>query len=601
MVTQTEMIRNVPLRLAGIGRSRARLALWPLAVGFAVATLASARAHPDGSFAGSAFPGATIELGAAIALAAAGLLFWTSRTRNLVGPLLVAASVAWLLPEWSNPETATALLFTLGLAGSLACLPIVIHIGLAYPRGHVRHRYEQAVVAVAYAGAIVLVGLVPTAVFDPRAGGCTQCPSNLLLIHGNASLNEHVSRFGIRFMVVWSIVAALTLVVRGARSSVPALKAAAPVLVAALGYLGLSTADLWHSVSRGYLSNDSADVRLWRAQGIALILLAAAVISGLIRARRTRTSVAQLVIELGRAPRVGGARETLATTLRDPSLELAYRRAPGPGYVDVDGNPLSPGVSPGRAATPLVREGREIAVILHADHLLSDPGVIEDATAAARLAVENEQLQAEVNAQMREIRASRARIVEATDAERRRLERDLHDGAQQRLVALSLALRLLRNAAARGGPSDAIPALENADGQLREALAELREVAHGIYPAVLGDEGLAAALETLAERLPPTLRLGNLPGERFSAPVEAAAYFTAAEIVRDLGDDTAASIDVGRVDGRLVVAVERAGPLDDADERLVEIGDRIRALDGEIYADAGSTGSVRMEARIPCA
>jgi len=570
-------------------------------VGVAVATLASARAHSVGSFAGSGFPGAAIELGAAVALAAAGLLFWNSRRRNLVGPLLVAASVAWLLPEWSNPQTPAALLFTLGLAGFLACSPVVVHIGLAYPRGHITRRYEQAVVALGYTGAIVLVGIVPAVVFDPRAGGCTQCPSNLLLIHGSASLNEQVGRFGIRFMVVWSIVAALTLVLRGTRSSGAALKMAAPVLVAAVGYLGFSTADLWHSVSRGFLTNDSVDVRLWKAQGLALILLAAAVIYGLIRARRTRTSVAQLVIELGRAPRVGGAREALAATLRDPTLELAYRRGPGPGYVDVDGNPLAPTAGPGRAATPLVREGREIAVILHAEHLLSDPGVIEDATTAARLAVENEQLQAEVSAQMTDIRASCARIVEAADAERQRLERDLHDGAQQRLVGLSLALRLLRNAAERGGPSDAIPALEHGDGQLRQALAELREVAHGIYPAVLADDGLAAALETLAERLPPSLRLGNLPEERFPAPVEAAAYFTAAEIVRDLGDDTPASIDVGRTDGRLVVAVERAGLLDHADERLVEIGDRIRALDGEVCADAGSNGGVRIEARIPCA
>jgi signal transduction histidine kinase len=591
----------VALRLAAIGRSHARRALWPVAVGFAVATLATARAHSDGSFAGVAFPGAAIELGAAIALAAAGLLLWSFRPRNLVGPLLVAASVAWLLPEWSNPQAGTGLLFTLGLAGFLACLPIVSHIGLAYPRGHARHRYEQAVIALAYAGAIVLVGLVPTVTFDPRAGGCTQCPTNLLLIHGNASLNEHVSRFGIRFMVVWSVVAALTLVVRAARSSVAALKAAAPVFVAAVAYIGLATADLWHSLGRGFLSNDSVDVRLWKAQGLALILLAVAVIYGLIRARRTRISVAQLVIELGRAPRAGGARETLAATLRDPGLDLAYRRGAGLGYVDVDGNPLSPTPGPGRAATPLVRDGREIAVILHADHLLSDPGVIEDASTAARLAVENEQLQAEVSAQMSEIRASCARIVEAADAERKRLERDLHDGAQQRLVGLSLGLRLLRNEAERDGRSDAIPALEHGDGQLRQALAELREVAHGIYPAVLADEGLAAALETLAERLPPSLRLGNLLEERFSAPVETAAYFAAAEIVRDLGDDTPASIDIGRADGRLVVAVERRGPLDDADDRLVEIGDRIRALDGEVYADAESNGAVRIEARIPCA
>jgi signal transduction histidine kinase len=559
-----------------------------------------ARAHSAGSFTGLGFAGNAIELGAALMLAAAGLLFWSSRPRNLVGPLLVAASIAWLLPEWSNPEAGTALLFTLGLAGFLACTPLVFHVALAYPSGHVRRRYEQVVAAVAYGGALLLLGVAPTFVSDPRAGGCSQCPSNLLLVHGDASVYEHMSRFGLRFGVAWSIVAALTLIVRAGRSSVPALKTAAPVLVAVIAYLGFVTADLWHSVSRGFLSNDSVDVWLWKAQGIALTGLGGAVVYGLLRARRTRTSVAHLVVELGHAPRVGGAQETLAAALGDPRLQLVYRRAQGSGYVDVYGEPASPRAGSGRAATPLVREGREIAVMLHDEDLLSDSGVIEDAIAAARLAVENEQLQAEVSAQVNEIRASRVRIVQAAEEERKRLERDLHDGAQQRLVGLSLGLRLLRNEAERSGAEDAIPTIDRADRELRQALAELRDVAHGIYPAVLADEGLAAALETLAERLPPSLRLGDLPDERFPALVEAAAYFAAAELVRDLAEaDTGASIEVTRHDDGLVVDVERIGHMDDADERLVDIADRIGALDGEIDA-TGANGRVRIHARIPC-
>jgi signal transduction histidine kinase len=560
-----------------------------------------ARAHSAGSFTGLGFAGNAIELGAALMLAAAGLLFWSSRPRNLVGPLLVAASIAWLLPEWSNPEAGTALLFTLGLAGFLACTPLVFHVALAYPSGHVRRRYEQVVAAVAYVGAVLVLGVGPTLVSDPSAGGCSECPSNLLLVHGDASLTEHVSRFGLRFGVLWSIAAALTLIVRGARSSLPALKSAAPVLVAVIAYLGFVAADLWHSVSRGYLSNDSVDVRLWEAEGVALIGLGGAVAYGLLRARRTRTSVAHLVVELGHAPRAGGTREALADALGDPHLQLVYRRAQGTGYVNALGEPASSDAGVGRTATPLVREGREIAVILHDEDLLSDSGVIEDAIAAARLAVENEQLQAEVSAQVNEIRASRARIVATAEEERKRLERDLHDGAQQRLVGLSLGLRLLRNEAERSGAQDAITIIDGADRELRQALAELRDVAHGIYPAVLADDGLAAALETLAERLPASLRLGDLPDERFPPLVEAAAYFAAAEIVRDLADDDpGASIDVTRADDGLVVDVERVGQMDDADERLVEIADRIGALDGEIDA-TGTNGRVRMHARIPCA
>jgi signal transduction histidine kinase len=588
--------------LAGIGGREVRFALWPLAAALALTTLALARSHPDGSFAGRAAVGGVVELGAAVALAAAGLLFWSSRPRNPIGPLLVAAALAWLLPEWSNPQAGAAPLFTLGLVGFLACAPLVAHVGLAYPSGRVRPPAAKAIATIGYATVLGLIGLAPTAVFDPRAGGCSTCPRNLVLLNSDARLAEELSRLGIRIAIGWAILTAVLIAVRLMRSSRSALKATGPVLSATIAYLGFVCADLWHGERRGFLTNDPTDVRLWRLQGAALILLSAGVVWGLIRARRTRTSVAQLVVELGQGPRVGGARETLAAALEDPDLQLVYRRRGAGGYVDLDGAPVAPGLDARRATTPLVREGREIAVIVHEAELLSDPGLIEDAIAAARLAVENEALQAEVRAQMNEIRASRARIVAAADAERRRLERDLHDGAQQRLVGLSLGLRLLRNAAERGGDRDLISALDGADAELRHALAELRDVAHGIYPAVLSDEGLAAALETLSERLPASVRVGRLPDGRFPASVEAAAYFAAVEIVRDLPEsDGGASIEVLRTDGELIVAVERAARMADADERLLEIADRVGALDGKVDVGSATNGRVYMKARIPCA
>jgi signal transduction histidine kinase len=596
------MIAGVPVRLVGAWRRHARLTLWPVTAAAVVATLALARSHPTDSFAGTSFAGSAIEAGAALAVAVAGLLFWGSRSRNPVGPLLVCVSFAWLLPEWANPEAGFAPLFTLGLVGAFACVPFVVHGALLYPSGRVPGRGGAAVVALAYVGGIGLVGLVPSLFFDPRAGGCGVCPSNLVLVHGDASLSEQLTRWAIGITIGWTILAALALAVRLVRSSPPARRAAAPVLVAAIAYLGLANAVLWHSVGRGFLSNDATSVHLWRAQGVALVLLGVAVLWGLLRARRTRTSVAQLVVELGHAPRAGGAQAMLAGALGDPELQLVYRRAEGDGYVDVDGRPSSATVGAGRAVTPLVRAGRELAVVVHDERLVADTGLVEDAIATARLAVENEQLQAEARAQMNEIRASRARIVEAGDHERRRLERDLHDGAQQRLVGLSLALRLLRNEAERAGASDALPLLDEADRELRQALAALREVAHGIHPAVLTDEGLAAALETLSERLPRTLRLGHVPDERYAAPIEAAAYFAAAELVRDLSDgEGSASVDVARREGMLIVDVERLGRMAEAHERIVEISDRVGALDGELDVSGGPNGRVRMRARIPCA
>ena len=579
-----------------------RVGLWPASVVFAVGTLAVARSHPAGSFAGLTTAGGAIEIGAAISLAGAGLLFWGSRPRNPVGPLLVAASAAWLLPEWSNPEVGFAPMFTLGLVGLVACGPLVVHVALAYPRGWVGQRAERVLVATAYVGGLGMLGLVPALVFDPRRGGCSECPANLVLVHADNSLYEQLSRWGIRFGIVWTSVAVLALVVRTARSSLPALRVNGPVALAAVAYLGLLQADLWHSVDRGFLSTDEADVRFWKLQGGALVVMGLALGWALVRARQTRTSVAEYVVELGRAPRLGGARDTLAAALRDPTLRLIYRRAHGREYVDLDGEAVAGGPNEGHAATPLIRDGREIAVIFHAERLLSDPGTIEGAIAAARLAVENEQLQAEVQAQMKEIRASRARIVATADAARKRLERDLHDGAQQRLVGLSLALRLLRNEAERSGADDAITAIDAAGKHLHEALAELREVAHGIYPAVLADEGLAAAFETLAERSPGRLRLERLPEDRFPATVEAAAYFAAAEMVRDLDDGQgSATIAVTRANGRLKVEVERSAEMEDGDERLLEIADRVGAIDGRVEVTAGSNGNLRMQAEIPCA
>ena len=182
--------------------------------------------------------------------------------------------------------------------------------------------------------------------------------------------------------------------------------------------------------------------------------------------------------------------------------------------------------------TRLIQDGQAAAVLSHAPGLLDDDQLVENVATAARLALENERLQAEVQARLVELRESRARIVEAGDAERKRLERDLHDGAQQRLVGLSLSLRLARLQLATGAAPDAVARLDRAESELREAIVELRELAHGIFPAVLADEGLAAAVEALAEDGRVPIRIRSLPEGRFALGVETAAYTVVAEAVR---------------------------------------------------------------------
>jgi signal transduction histidine kinase len=225
-------------------------------------------------------------------------------------------------------------------------------------------------------------------------------------------------------------------------------------------------------------------------------------------------------------------------------------------------------------------------VLVHRTELLDDPELIEEVGKAARLALDRERLSAELRGQLQALRASRARTVAAGDAERRRLERDLHDGAQQRLVVLSLALRLLCD---RVGPGRA-ERVEAAMAELSAALEDLRELGRGIYPAVLADEGLAAAVEALAEEGTAPVLVGTMPAERAPAPVEAAAYFVVAEMVgRSGGRNVKVSGELR--DGRLCVEV--AGVVDGD---LTDLEDRIGALDGVLTVDHGT-----VRAEVPCA
>jgi signal transduction histidine kinase len=300
------------------------------------------------------------------------------------------------------------------------------------------------------------------------------------------------------------------------------------------------------------------------------------------------------VVELGRSPRPGAVRDAVAGALGDPTLELAYRRPGTDAYVDANGRPATVESRSGRAVTPLRRGGADVAALVHDARLLEQPGLVEGVLAAARLAVENEQLQAEVRAQVEDLRASRARIVETGDEERRRLERDLHDGAQQRIVALSLALRLLRSQLGPDPDMEQEARIAAAEEKLRQGLAELRELAHGIYPAVLADEGLAAALEALSEQSEAPLRLESLANERFPSAVENAAYFT---IVESIKGASAAAVSVESEDAILHLRIrsERAGEDPRRAARLLEISDRVGALDGRLWSEDGE-----VRAEIPC-
>jgi signal transduction histidine kinase len=547
-----------------------------------VAALAVARDAPQASLAGAS-TGATLAFAAVgWALVACGVVAWARRPASRFGPLLAAAGGAWFVAELNNPGAGSTLLFTLGLVGYAACPAVVAHAALAYPDGRVEGRATRTALALAYAGTLVVLGLLPALTFEPAAQGCTECPDNLVAVTSAPGVVDAAGHVGLLLGLVWAPALALLGLAEVVRASPAARRLRAPVLLPAAAYLAVVAADYAHGVGRGFLSNDAVDRDLWLAQAAALGLLALGVAWAWVRERRARTQVAGLVIELGDAPAVGRLGDALASALGDPAVALAYPLE-GDLLVDAAGRPVTLGEHPGRAVTPLVRGGRPVALIAHRAELLDDPGLLDEVGAAAGLALDHERLQAQARARLEQLRASRARTVEAGDAERRRLERDLHDGAQQRLVVLSFALRLLR-----AEIGDAAAAQVDAAGaELRAALDELRELARGIYPAVLVDEGLATAIGALAETGQAPMRLGPLPDERFLPAVEAAAYFLVAELARR----GAIGVRAARADGRLVVEVEGAA----VDGDMAELEDRIGAVDGALVVEAGTC-----RAEIPC-
>jgi signal transduction histidine kinase len=327
---------------------------------------------------------------------------------------------------------------------------------------------------------------------------------------------------------------------------------------------------------------------------------------GLLGSRLARGAVAGLVVELGQMRAPGKLREALARALHDPGLALAYWLPEQRRYVDLEGRRVQLTENGGsRVATIVEREGRRVAALVHDVSLRDDPELVEAVCAAAGLALENERLQAELRAHLDKLRASRVRIVEAADAERRRLERDLHDGTQQRLVSVSMALGLAQSKLG-SDPEAAGRILEETRGTLGAALQELRELSQGIHPGVLTERGLGPALQELAYVAPVSVEFAVALKERLPEAVEAAGYYVVAEALANVAkyaSATAVSVRVGRLNGRLRVEVtdDGVGGADPArGSGLRGLADRVEALGGAFAFESQPGEGTRLQAEIPC-
>jgi len=305
------------------------------------------------------------------------------------------------------------------------------------------------------------------------------------------------------------------------------------------------------------------------------------------RARRTRAELARLVLEIGAAPAPGELRAWLADSLGDPSLELLHRLDTGV-WIDADGRPAVLPTGGERETTRVRAGGEDVLAVVHRPGLLDDPALLSELVTTARLALEHERLHAARRARLDELRASRARLVAAGDAKRRELERDLHDGAQQRLVAVALSIRLARRQVA-ADDRELDSRLAEAEEGVRAAVVQLREVAHGLFPAVLADEGLRAALDELSEQT-PRLVPRKLPERRFPDGVESAAYFATRESLRSAKGEV--TVDAVAENGHLRLEI---GSRDGFGAVATQIRDRVGAVGGTV-----TVGERELSVEMPC-
>jgi len=516
---------------------------------------------------------------AGIGLLAAGSALWLERAPDRAALLLVLAGVVWFAPDWVGWEDGSSSVRSVGAVVAPFLPALLLDLVATVAGSRVARLSSHAVYA---ATAVVSVGraLFRDPLLDPHCW--SNCTDNVFLVDADQGIARALDAALPRVALAAGILAISLSAWRVIVATPAARRTGLPLLIvlalagAAEGAYGIALIlDPTESAERASFR------ALYIARGGTLSLVALAAGWMIARARRRRSAVARLAADLEAAPAAGSLAAALARSLADPRLDVAY--PVGDRLVDGDGRPVA---AHGRAATPLVRAGRTVAVLLHEADVVEREELERELGSAARLAIENERLRAEVLSRLDDLRASRVRIVETGDAERRRLERDLHDGAQQQLLALSYDLRRALSEA----DGELASILRVGVGEAQAALEELRELAHGIHPAILTEAGLGPALRTLADSARVPLDIVSCTEERLAPAAEAAAYAVAAEALERTGADGLA-LRAERRGNTFVVDVEGHGVTP-----TIHLADRVGALGGTVAATPRG-----LRAEIPCA
>jgi signal transduction histidine kinase len=591
---------------ASVGRY-ATIVVAPLAVAYGVIAVGVATRHGAfTTYAGRSTAAAAVELTAGWTLLAAGLVAWWRRPRVPAGPLAVLAGFAWFTPDWIGWQTGPAAVRALALAAQGLTLAAVAQLALGAPTGWPSSVLARRLIITTWS-ATVAIAIGRVLFYNPFTDpACvTWCTANPLLLHDSQTVARGLDWADVALCAV----VAVGLAGAGGRSLAQATTAArrmlAPVVVpAGLFVAAWTLRDILVAATPDENPARPILIATFAGRAVGLGLMALGLAWSMGRAARG----ANMLRRFARAAAGGSGDDPLEAALAratgDISLRLAFPLRNGGQWIDAQGAEIEP---PQRRAdlsvTTIHRDGQTVAALLHDPAILDGDALRREIGTAAELAIANERLRAEALVQLRELKASRLRLVETGDAERRTLERDLHDGAQQRLVSLAIALRMAQSAFDGQGASAAGASLREAGERLERAVSELRDLAHGLHPVELSDEGLAAAVEALADGAP--MVVGALPTQRLPPSLEVAAYVLVEEAVRRAATrehGPAPSVQAHVADGKLVVEVEDPGEASPqrALANLASVVDRVRALDGLLTVESTSDGGVLIRAELPC-
>ena len=520
-----------------------------------------------------------------------GLFAWRRKPESRFGPLMIVAGFVTMLSAISAANSN--LVFTVGRAFDLVPFAVFMHVFLAFPTGVLRSWGERLLVGATYAAAFLNVVGLMLGGFDP---------GNAFAVIDVPELAADLLRVQLIAISVLFLVGFVVLV---SRRGAPGRPLPTPVRVLVNFF---SVAFVMGAVLLLSLALEiplAAYLTIQRTMFFVVGLAPFVFLLAILDARLARSAVGDLLVELRSQPAPSDLGEPLSRALRDPTVSLAYWLPQYDTWADQDGRAVSlPGPNEPRSVTLIDSEGGHLAALVHDPSLDDEPELLEAVGAAAGIALEKGRLQVELKAKLQELEGSRERVIEAGQQERKRLERNLHDGAQQRLVALSLELGVY--AMRLANDPEAQSQIEAARKEIAISLEELRDVARGLHPAVVTGHGLGVALQSLAAGSPVPVKLNVAIGTRLDEPIEVAAYYVVSESLANIGKHAKAksvTIDVIHEGDELVVEVVDDGVGGADSERgtgLRGLADRVEALGGRLRVWTPSGGGTRVRAEMPC-